>query len=144
MKSSTVLQKVIDEIMSDPSVRNKEDDMVIVKELCVKIQSEEDAKTDEEVLSHIKEHGPKGAAVLLTLPIPYQRNIKEFSYLTLEYDGLDGLSVCYYVDFGKTGSYKLRKRHVIEAEKPNMIMTAFAKIYKSYLGVNRKPLTQEG
>jgi hypothetical protein len=134
MKSTTTLQKVIQEIQTDPAIRNRDEDMVVMKELCSKIQTEEDDKLDVEIRNYMKNHGPRGAAVLLTLSIPYQRNPKEFSYLTLEYDALQGWSVCYYIDFGKTGSNKLRKRHVIEAANPNHIVTRFAKIYKEYLG----------
>jgi hypothetical protein len=134
MKSTTTLQKVIEEIKSDPAIRNRDDDMVVMKELCTKIQTEEDNKLDVAIRNYMKEHGPSGAAVLLTLSIPYQRNPKEFSYLTLEHDALSGWSVCYYIDFGKTGSNKLRKRHEIDSVNPNHIMTRFAKIYKEYLG----------
>jgi hypothetical protein len=134
MKSTTTLQQVIQEIKNDPATRNRDDDMVIMKELCKKIQTEEDKKIDTKVLEYMREHGPSGTAVLLTLSIPYQRNPKEFSYLTLEHDPLSGWSVCYYIDFGQTGSNKLKKRHDIESVNPNHIMTRFAKIYKEYLG----------
>lgn len=134
MKSTTTIQKVIEEIKGDPTIRNRDDDLVIIMELCKKIQAEEDSKLDEDVLSFMKENGPHGAAILLTLSIPYQRHQKEFSYLTLEYDGLSGFSVCYYVDFGRTTRYKLKKRHDINTDKPNHVMTHFAKIYKAYLG----------
>lgn len=134
MKSSTVLQKVIEEIKNNPAIKKADDDRVMIEELCKKIQAEEDAKLAEDVLSFLKENGPSGSAVLLTLSIPYQRNPKEFSYLTLENDALAGWSACYYVDFGKTTRYKLRKRHDIKSESPNHIMTAFAKVLKGYLG----------
>lgn len=134
MKTTTILQKVIEEIKTDPSIRNSDQDMVIMTELCNKIQEEENKKLETSVLQYLTENGPRGAAILLTLSIPYQRNPKEFSYLTLENDALTGWSVCYYVDFGKTGRNKLRKRHDIGATNPNHIMTKFAKIYKSYLG----------
>ena len=136
MKTSTVLQKVIEELKSkDLAIKKADDDRVIMEELCKKIQSEEDNKLDKEIFEFLKENGPRGNAVLLTLHIPYQRHPKEFSYITLENDALTGWSVCYYVDFGKTTQYKLKKRHDIEATGPNYIMTEFAKILKRYLGV---------
>jgi hypothetical protein len=133
MKSSHVIQKVIEELKKDPAIKKADDDRVIMEELCKKIQTEEDAKLDVEIRNYMKDHGPRGVAVLLTLHIPYQRNPKEFSYITLEYDALAGWSVCYYIDFGKTNQYKLKKRHDIKAENPNHIMTEFAKILKTYL-----------
>ena len=136
MKSSTVIQKVIEELKSkDPVIKKADDDRVTMEALCKKIQAEEDKKLDKEILAFLKENGPSGSAVLLTLHIPHQRHPKEFSYITLENDALTGWSVCYYVDFGKTTRYKLRKRHDIEAMNPNHIMTEFAKVLKRYLGV---------
>ncbi len=136
MKTSTVLKQVIEEIKAkDPAVKKADDDRVTMEELCKKIQVEEDSKLDKEILTFLKENGPSGNAVLLTLHIPHQRHPKEFSYITLENDALTGWSVCYYIDFGKTTQYKLRKRHDIEATGPNYIMTEFAKILKKYLGL---------
>lgn len=134
MKSTTILQRVIEEIKSDPAIRTKDDDMAILRELCIKIQAEEDAKLSGPDLQYRLNNGPKGTAVLLTLYVPYQRHPKETCYITLENDPLTGISVCHYVDFGRTGQNKLKKRHDIESETPNHIMTKFAKIYKSYLG----------
>ena len=134
MKSSYIIQDVIKEINSDPMIKAKDDERIIMAELCNKIQVEENGKLTKDELDYLDENGPKGAAVFLTLYIPFQRNPKELSYLTLENDPLTGWSVCYYIDFGKTGQYKLRKRHEIKAEKPNHIMTQFVKIYKAYLG----------
>jgi hypothetical protein len=134
IKSTTTLQKIIEEIKSDPAIRNKDDDMVILREICNKIQSEEDAKLAEHDLTYLKDSGPNGAVVLLTVYVPFQRHPKETCYLTIENDPLTGLSVCHYVDFGKTGQNKLRKRHDIDSTNPNHIMTHFAKIYKAYLG----------
>lgn len=134
MKSSHILQAVIDEINSDPMIQAKNDDQIVMTELCKKIQKEQDTKLSSDALDNLKENGPDGVAVFLSLMVPAQRNPKEVSYLTLENDPLDGWSTCYYVDFGGTGQYKLKKRHVIKAEKPNHIMTNFVKVYKAYLG----------
>lgn len=134
MKTTDIMQKMIDEIKNDPEIREKDNETIIVKELCTKIQSDENAKLSEQDLKFLLENGPSGALIYLTLIIPPQRNQKEFSYLTLENDPLTGWSVGYYVDFGKTKNYKLKKRHDIKAERANYIMTNFAKIYKAYLG----------
>ena len=134
MKTTTILQAIIQEIQTDPSIRDRDSNMVIMRELCKKIQAEEDEKITEEALSYMKEHGPQGASVFLTLWIPFQKHPKETSYITLEHDALEDWSVCYYVDFGKSGRNKLRKRHEIGYTKPNQILTKFAKIYKEYLG----------
>lgn len=134
MNSSTILQQVIDEIENDPSVKKADDDIVIMRELCDKIQKEEDVKISDDKREFFIEHAPNGSMIFLTLTIPHQKHVKEVSYLTLENDVLDGWCVGYYVDFGGTGVNKLKKRHDLKAENPNHIMTAFAKLYKKYLG----------
>jgi hypothetical protein len=134
MKGSTILQKVIEEIMSDPLIKEKDNDLIIMNELCMKIQKQEMGKLNADDNKIIEEHAPSGANIYLTLPIPYQKNIKEVSCLTLQNDPLSGWSVCFHVDFGGTGSYKLKKRHDIESTKPNHIVAGFARIYKAYLG----------
>jgi len=140
--SSTILQKVIEEIKGDPGIRQRDDDAIIINELCMKIQKEEDDKYSDIELQKMRLNGPKGAVVYLTLSIPHIKHPKEVSYLTLENDPLTGWSVAYYVDFGGVGQNKLKKRHDIEATKPNHIVTSFAKIYKHYLGKRAiKPLT---
>lgn len=134
MEGTTILKQIIEEIKSDPFIRAGDNDVVIVKEICNKIQKEENKKLDGKVLKDLLEHAPKGASIYLTLPIPYQKHPKEVSYITLERDALDGWCVCYYIDFGKTGINKLKKRHEIPTTNPNHVMTKFAKIYKGYLG----------
>jgi hypothetical protein len=134
MKSSTIIQRVIEEINSDPMVRNKDNETVIVIELCKKIAIEQKQKLSEREKKILEDCGPQGANIFLTLPIPFQKNPKEVSYLTIEHDPLSAWSVCYYVDFGATGQNKLKRRHDITAFKPNHILTQFAKIYKLYLG----------
>lgn len=134
MKTTHIIKKVIAEINADPMIKKKDDDALMVRELCNKIQEQENEKLSKEELKTLKDNAPRGIAICLTLSIPYQRNPKEVSYLTLENDPMGGWSVCYYVDFGGTGSNKLKKRHDIEATAPNFIMTHFAKIYKAYLG----------
>jgi hypothetical protein len=128
------MKKVIEEINADPMIKKKDDDALMVRELCNKIQVQEDEKMSDIDLQEMKLNAPQGVAICLTLSIPYQRNPKEVSYLTLENDPMGGWSVCYYVDFGGTGQNKLKKRHDIDATAPNFIMTEFAKIYKAYLG----------
>lgn len=134
MKSTYILKEVIEEINKDPKIKQVDDDIVIMRELCNKIQKEENGKMDKEKLENFLKNSPSGAMIFLTLSIPYQRNKKEVSYITLENDGLDGWCVCYYVDFGGTGVNKLKKRHDIDSINPNHVMTKFAKIYKLYLG----------
>lgn len=134
MEISTTLQKVIKEIKDDPFIRAGDDDVVMVKELCKKIQKEENSKLSPEALKLLEESGPNGASIVLTLSIPYQKHQKEVSYLTLENDPLDGWCSCYYVDFGGTGVNKLKRRHDIPMTNPNFVVTKFAKIYKGYLG----------
>ena len=134
IKGTKILKQIIEEIKQDPSIRAKDDDMVILREICNKIQDEEDSKLSKEDLTYLKENGPSGAIVLLSLYIPYQHSPKETCYLTLENDPLSGMSVCHYVDFAKSGKSKLKKRHDMDAQNPNHVMTRFAIIYKEYLG----------
>ena len=134
MKGTSILQKVIDEINLDPIIKSHDDDLVIMNELCTKIQNQEIKKLTERQLKDIEVDAPSGANIYLTIPVPYQKHIKEVNCITLEHDALSGWSVCLYVDFGHTGYYKLKKRHDINATKPNQIVTEFAKIYKAYLG----------
>lgn len=136
MKGSTILQKVIEEINSDPLVRSKDDDMIVMNELCTKIQAQEFEKLNAEQQDEIENKAPKGANTYLTIPVPYQKHFKEVNCLTLQNDPLSGWSVCLHVDFGGIGKYKLKKRHDIEATNPNHIVTEFARIYKAYLGRN--------
>jgi hypothetical protein len=134
MKGSTILQQVIKEIMSDPFIKENDNDLIVMNELCTKIQNQEMAKLNSDDNKIIEEHAPSGANIYLTLPVPYQKNVKEVSCITLQKDPLSGWAVCFHVDFGGTKSYKLKKRHDIEATKPNHIVTEFARIYKAYLG----------
>lgn len=134
MKTTNILKKAIDEIKADPMIKQKDDDQIIMSELCNKIQVEQNLKLTKDELDFLDANGPAGVAVFLTVMIPYQRNPKETSYLTLENDPLTEWSIAYYIDFGGTGQYKLRKRHDIKSSKPNFIMTEFAKVYKAYLG----------
>jgi hypothetical protein len=134
MKGSTILQKVIEEIKSDPFIKEKDNDLIIMNELCTKIQNQEMAKLNADDNKIIEEHAPSGANIYLTLPVPHQKNIKEVNCITLQKDPLYGWAVCFYVDFGGIRNYKLKKRHDIESEKPNHIVTEFARIYKAYLG----------
>ena len=134
MNSTHILKQIIDEIKTDPIIKDEDDTIAIMRELCKKIQKEEDEKISDDEKEFFNEHSPKGAMIFLTIKVPYQKHQKEVSYLTLENDGLDGWSACYYVDFGGTGKNKLKKRHDIGAQNPNHVVTAFAKIYKRYLG----------
>lgn len=142
MKTTHIIQKVIEEINTDPMIKKKDDDALMIRELCNKIQNQEDTKLSKEELKTKEDNAPQGVAVCLTLSIPYQRNPKELSYLTLENDPMGEWSVCYYVDFGATGQNKLKKRHDIKATAPNFVMTNFAKIYKAYLGKEAKNLNK--
>jgi DNA repair photolyase len=134
MKTTHILKQAIEEIKADPMIKQKDDDQIIMSELCDKIQIEQNGKLTKDALDFLDEHGPSGVAVFLTVMVPFQRNHKELSYLTLENDALSGWSIAYYIDFGSTGQYKLKKRHEIKSTKPNFIMTEFAKVYKAYLG----------
>ncbi len=134
MKGSTILQQVIEEIKSDPFIKEKDNDLVIMNELCTKIQKQEMAKLNHDDNKIIEEQAPSGANIYLTLPVPYQKSMKEVNCITLQRDPMSGWAVCFHVDFGGTGSYQLKKRHDIEYTKPNHIVAEFARIYKAYLG----------
>jgi len=139
INASTILQKVIEEIKSDPYIKARDDDDIIIAELCKKIQKQEQEKMDPLTID-IMEKNMGGANTYLVLPVPYQRSPKESCFITLERDPLDGWSVCYYVSFGTAENYIIKKRHTIESTKPNHIVTGFAKIYKKYLGKMTKNL----
>jgi len=134
MKTTYIIKALIDEIKEDPSIKAADETSIIIKEICDKIQEQEDQKCSDEELVFNRQNAPSGASIYLTLPIPPQRDPKEYSYITLEFDALTGWSVGYYIDFGKTGKFKLRKRHDVKYDNPNTIMTEFGKIYKAYLG----------
>jgi hypothetical protein len=140
MNGSTILQKVIEEIKADPTIRAEDDDDIIIAELCNRIQDQEMKKMDTVSLDIIESEIISGANMYLILPVPYQKSQKEVCYIALERDPLDGWSVCYYVDFGATGTFKMKNRHIIESTKPNHIVTGFAKVYKAYLGKETKNL----
>lgn len=134
MKGTTILQKVIDEINLDPMIKNKDDDLIVMNELCMKMQNQEMEKLVPVERSSFEDHSPSGSNIYLTIPVPHQKHIKEINCITLQNDPLSGWSVCFYTDFGGIGKYKLKRRHDIESTKPNHIVTKFAKIYKAYLG----------
>jgi hypothetical protein len=140
MNGSTILQKVIEEIKADPIIKAGDDDNIIMAELCNKIQDQEMKKMETVSLDTIESEIISGANMYLTLPVPYQKSQKEVCFIALERDPLDGWSVCYYVDFGGTGSFKMKNRHIIESMKPNQIVTGFAKVYKAYLGKETRNL----
>jgi hypothetical protein len=136
MKGTTILQKVIDEINLDPMVKIKDDDLIIMNELCMKMQNQEMEKLHPIKRGVFEKCSPSGSNIYLTVPVPHQKHIKETNCITLQNDPLSGWSVCFYVDFGGTGQYKLKRRHDIESTKPNHVVTEFARIYKAYLGRN--------
>ena len=125
----TILQEILNGIKGDDFTEK-------IKTVCDQIFKEE-----VDNISH-KDLLPKGANVFLALEVP-GRIQNEIAFLTLEREGpLEFIAVLYTInklDFIKKKieelSYKKTKVWEINEDKPEKILTAYAKQYKFLRGI---------
>ena len=125
----TILQEILNGIKGDDFTEK-------IKTVCDQIFKEE-----VDNISH-KDLLPKGANVFLALEVP-GRIQNEIAFLTLEREGpLEFIAVLYTInklDFTKKKieelSYKKTKVWEINEDKPEKILTAYARQYKFLRGI---------
>jgi len=123
----SLLRTIIEEMEKDGK-----DNLQKIRELCDQISKEE-----AENITH-ETHLPKGPNIILSLEVP-GRNTKEIAYLTLEREGPAlYLAVLYTIPLLQIrmpdSSLKRQKVWTIEEERPEKILTEYAKKYKFLRG----------
>ena len=128
-RKMTILQELLAEIKSDDFSEQ-------IKTICDKIFKEEESN-----ITH-KDLLPKGANIFLSLEVP-PRIQNEIAFLTLEREGpKEFISILYTVnklEYIKKKleelSYKKTKVWEINEDKPEKILTAYARQYKILRGI---------
>lgn len=121
----TILAKILSEIKT-------EDDVEKVRMLCDQINKEEYPNIEVPVRL------PSGPNIFLALQVPGRRQ-KEIAYLTLEREFGNKFVIVFYtlnaIDISNQDvALKRQMAFPIEDERPEKILTSFAKTYKHYRG----------
>jgi len=123
----SLLRTIIEQMEKDGK-----DNLQKIRELCDQISKEE-----AENITH-ETHLPKGPNIILALEVP-GRTSKEVAYLTLEREGPALFLACLYTIpllqiRMPDSSLKRQKVWTIEEERPEKILTEYAKKYKFLRG----------